>query len=113
MAALTTHILDTSIGQPADAVRVELTQNNEVICSAITNADGRTDKPLLTGDQLRAGQYTLQFAIGSYFRARGVLLPEPLFLDIVRIDFGVSDPMAHYHVPLLVSPFGYTTYRGS
>lgn len=78
-----------------------------------TNADGRVDGPLLTGDTLEPGTYELRFHAGDYLRESGVQLPEPAFLDLIPIRFGISDPTAHYHVPLLVSPYGYSTYRGS
>jgi 5-hydroxyisourate hydrolase len=78
-----------------------------------TNTDGRTDLPLLSGDEMRAGVYELVFAVGEYFMSRGVPLPAPPFLDRVPVRFGIADPYAHYHVPLLVSPWAYSTYRGS
>jgi 5-hydroxyisourate hydrolase len=78
-----------------------------------TNADGRCDLPLLEGDALLAGRYELRFYVGAYFSARGLRLPDPPFLDLVTLAFGIADPAAHYHVPLLVSPWAYSTYRGS
>lgn len=84
-----------------------------LIAETATNADGRCDAPLLEGAAMRAGAYRLEFAVADYFRGRGVKLPEPPFLDRVSIPFGIADAAAHYHVPLLVSPFGYSTYRGS
>ena len=118
MAGLTTHVLDVSRGQPADGVRVELYElaggsDRELIADVVTNADGRTDKPLMSADQARAGQFELIFHAGDYFRRRREELADPPFLDIIPIRFGVADPRAHYHVPLLVSPWSYSTYRGS
>jgi hydroxyisourate hydrolase len=118
MAGVTTHILDVSIGRPAQGVRVELYDlgggsGRTLVADVTTNADGRTDKPLIRADAARAGQFELVFHVGDYFRSQGVQLPNPPFLDIVPIRFGVADPQAHYHVPLLVSPWSYSTYRGS
>jgi hydroxyisourate hydrolase len=118
MAGVTTHILDVSIGRPAQGVRVELYDlgggsGRTLVADVTTNADGRTDKPLISADAARAGQFELVFHVGDYFRSQGVQLPNPPFLDIVPIRFGVADPQAHYHVPLLVSPWSYSTYRGS
>jgi 5-hydroxyisourate hydrolase len=115
---LTTHVLDTAHGCPAAGVRLELwflqseVQQN-LLETFTTNADGRTDKPLLEGAALQSGQYKLVFYIGPYFARKGLTLPEPNFLDQVPIQFGVADSTAHYHVPLLVSPWAYNTYRGS
>jgi 5-hydroxyisourate hydrolase len=113
MSGLTTHVLDTMLGRPAAGVALRLSRGGTLLAETATNADGRCDQPLLTGDQLTAGAYRLEFEVGAYFRALGVLLPEPAFLETVAIDFGVADPLGHYHVPLLVSPFAYSTYRGS
>ena len=113
MSGLTTHVLDTMHGRPAAGVRLRLLRDGEVLADRMTNADGRCDAPLLAGEDLVAGRYELVFEIGAYFRAAGVVLPEPAFLEEVTIAFGVADPAAHYHVPLLVSPFAYSTYRGS
>ncbi|PZQ63971.1 MAG: hydroxyisourate hydrolase [Phenylobacterium zucineum] len=113
MAGLTTHVLDTAHGKPAAGVALRLLRDGEVIAAALTNADGRCDQPLLPGELLTAGRYRLEFDVGAYFRRLGVALPEPAFLETVVLDFGVAEPRAHYHVPLLVSPFGYSTYRGS
>jgi len=113
---LTTHVLDTANGCPAAGIALRLSRlgtDAAVLCTTLTNADGRCDAPLLAGGALRAGQYELVFHVGAYFAARGVQLPDPPFLDEIVLRFGVSDPAAHYHVPLLVSPFGYSTYRGS
>lgn len=100
-------------GRPAAGVSLRLSRGGELLASAITNPDGRCDQPLLTGAALAAGRYRLEFDVGEYYRDMGVALPEPAFLDVVTIDFGVSDTASHYHVPLLVSPYGYFTYRGS
>lgn len=110
---LTTHVLDTAAGRPAAGVALSLFRDGAAVARAVTNADGRCDAPLLAGAALVAGRYELVFAVGAYFRAAGVALPEPAFLDEVPVRFGIADPAAHYHVPLLVSPYGYSTYRGS
>lgn len=115
---LTTHVLDTVRGRPGAGIRVELarvdpdTGARETLTSAITNPDGRTDKPLLEGDALTPGVYELTFSVGRYFSG-GEDGDEVPFLDEVPLRFGVGDPAAHYHVPLLASPWSYTTYRGS
>jgi 5-hydroxyisourate hydrolase len=113
MSGLTTHVLDTMHGQPASGVSLRLWRDGEAVVSTTTNRDGRCDGPLLSGDQLTPGRYRLEFDIGAYFRGRGVALPSPAFLEVVVIDFGVAEAGGHYHVPLLVSPYGYSTYRGS
>ena len=114
MGRLTTHVLDTARGQPAAGLAVALRKaDGEEVARAVTNKDGRCDAPLLEGDAMRPGAYELIFEAGRYFDAAGLALPEPKFLDRVVIRFGVADPEAHYHVPLLLSPFGYSTYRGS
>jgi 5-hydroxyisourate hydrolase len=113
MGRLTSHVLDTHAGRPAAGMRVELLADGALVAAIVTNADGRGDAPLLEGDALRAGRYELRFHVGAYFRARGVALPDPPFLDVVVVAFGVADADAHYHVPLLVSPWAYSTYRGS
>jgi len=105
--SLTTHVLDLSRGRPAAGVAITLVRGEEVVASAVTNRDGRTDAPLL--DRLEPGVYELRFAVADYFGGG----PEPPFLDVVPVRFGVSDPDAHHHVPLLVAPGGYSTYRGS
>ena len=117
MGRLTTHVLDTATGLPAAALQVELFRMRDdaatLLATTTTNADGRCDAPLLAGEAMIAGQYQLVFHAGDYFRQQGLELAEPLFLDRVPLRFGIADPSKHYHVPLLLSPFGYTTYRGS
>lgn len=114
---LTTHVLDTASGRPAAGIRIALYRvsgnSHRKIREAVTNADGRCDAPLLEGKDFQTGQYELIFFAGDYLRTTGAALPDPLFLDQIPIRFGVSDAAAHYHVPLLISPFGYSTYRGS
>ncbi|MEE2805301.1 MAG: hydroxyisourate hydrolase [Pseudomonadota bacterium] len=116
MGQLTTHVLDTSLGKPASAVRWTLCRIEETpiaVSSGQTNDDGRNDGPLLCGADLVEGTYELEFQVAEYFRNQGIELPEPAFLDRVVIRFGIADPSVTYHVPLLVSPYGYSTYRGS
>ena len=117
MGKLSTHVLDTAHGRPAAGVAIELFvvegEDRLRLAQARTNADGRCDAPLLEGDALRAGRYELVFAAGEYFVAQGVALPEPRFVDRVTIAFGVADPGQNYHVPLVVTPWSYSTYRGS
>lgn len=118
MSGLTTHVLDTALGQPAHRVMIDVFRINdevrEYLRTVHTNADGRVDGgPILDGETLRKGIYELVFHVGPYLRFHGHKLSDPPFLDIVPIRFGVGDPQAHYHVPLLISPFGYSTYRGS
>jgi len=110
---LTTHVLDTAHGCPAAGMAIKLHRGSTLLAETITNADGRCDAPLLKDDAFQAGAYALSFAVAPYFRAKGMILPEPPFLDIVTIAFGIADAKAHYHVPLLVSPYSYSTYRGS
>ncbi|WP_041675679.1 hydroxyisourate hydrolase [Ramlibacter tataouinensis] len=116
---LSTHVLDTAHGRPAAGMRVALYATGaggqaRLLKHVELNADGRApDGPLLDGASVRAGTYRLVFEVAGYFRGRGVELPEPPFLDQVALDFGIADPAAHYHVPLLVSPWSYSTYRGS
>ncbi|MGC4033745.1 MAG: hydroxyisourate hydrolase [Tepidisphaeraceae bacterium] len=114
MGKLTTHVLDTSHGKPAAGLRIDLFKGNDTVAfvSIKTNADGRADRPLLEGDSLAAGTYRLEFRVGDYFHAIGCG-DAGKFLDVVPIVFVVSDAAAHYHVPLLVSPWAYSTYRGS
>lgn len=117
MPKLSTHVLDTHGGLPAAGMAIEFCRVDDagetLIARLATNHDGRTDAPLLAGDALPTGRYRLRFAVGDYFRARGVALPEPAFLDAVAIDFGIAEPQGSYHVPLLCSPWSYSTYRGS
>jgi 5-hydroxyisourate hydrolase len=109
MSSLSTHVLDTTHGCPAEGVAVRLSAAGAALYTGTTDADGRCrDLPALT-----PGVYRLEFAVAAYFRARGVLLTDPPFIDAVPIEFGVAEGDGHYHVPLLVSPFGYSTYRGS
>ncbi|MBO0904407.1 hydroxyisourate hydrolase [Jiella sonneratiae] len=115
-ARLTTHVLDTMHGRPAAGIRIELARYEGAAAATVktvsTNDDGRVDAPLLSGDELRPGEYGLTFFVADYFRAAGVALADPPFLDVVPIRFGIAGP-AHYHVPLLISPYAYSTYRGS
>lgn len=118
MGRITTHVLDTAQGQPAAGVRVTLHRysglERMVVASLFTNADGRGDEPLVEGGALLAGTYELVFAIGEYFAAQDVLpTPNPPFFDEAVIRFTISDPGDHYHVPLLATPWSWTTYRGS
>lgn len=114
---LSTHVLDTMHGGPAAGMDVALftTQGDDatLVRRFTLNADGRSDGPLYDNDSLKAGTYRLVFDVAGYFKARGVALPEPNFLNRVSLDFGVAHPGQHYHVPLLVSPWSYSTYRGS
>ena len=110
---LTTHVLDTARGVPAAGVLIELRRGTHLLKTTRTNADGRTDEPLLAGAALEAGSYELVFHVGDYFAAAGLADGERPFLDEVPVRFGVADAGAHYHVPLLVSPWSYSTYRGS
>ncbi|MCC5989081.1 MAG: hydroxyisourate hydrolase [Pararhodobacter sp.] len=114
---LTTHVLDTARGCPAAGLKIALFRLEGAarvpLAQAVTNADGRTDSPILPAGRFGAGVYELVFQAGDYLRATGQDGAEPLFLDEVPIRFGISDAQAHYHVPLLLSPFGYSTYRGS
>lgn len=118
MGRLSTHVLDTALGKPASGVKIWLYRvsgnSHKKIAEVVTNSDGRTDAPLLLGDALKAGCYELVFHAGDYLRATGQAPAEgELFLDQIPIRFGVADAAAHYHVPLLISPFAYSTYRGS
>ena len=117
MGRLTTHVLDTAAGRPAAGLRVRLWHlpgdaEPVLIGECNTDADGRTPAPLLQADAFRPGRYQLEFGVGDYFRATGTALPDPAFLDEVVVRFGIAGDR-HYHVPLLVSPYGYSTYRGS
>jgi len=116
MGRLTTHVLDTAEGCPAGGVAVTLyrvSPEREMLARATTNADGRLDSPILDEAAFVPGVYELEFAAGAYFRASQPDLPEPSFVDDVVLRFGIADAAAHYHVPLLVSPWSYSTYRGS
>jgi 5-hydroxyisourate hydrolase len=116
MGKLTTHVLDTANGVPGTGIRItlyKLEPSREKLLETTTNSDGRCDKPMLEGDALKPGSYELEFAAGDYFRSQGKNLPEPLFVDVVVLRFGIANPNQHYHVPLLVSPWSYSTYRGS
>lgn len=117
MGKLSTHVLDIAQGKPAAGVRIDLfsvgAHGRRPLASAVTNADGRCGAPLLEGAALRAGQYELVFQAGDYFAAEGLALPTPRFIDAVTLAFGIAAPEQNYHVPLLVSPWSYSTYRGS
>lgn len=114
---LSTHVLDTHAGRPAAGIAVELYEfagkQAHLIATATTNADGRTDAPLIGGRPLPIGRYELQFAVGDHFRSRGIEQGDPPFLDIVPLRFSIAEPEGHYHVPLLCTPWSYSTYRGS
>ena len=118
MAGLTTHILDTANGCPGEGIRITLFRVDadgtlHPLKVAISNSDGRVDTLLLEGAEFQPGTYQLEFAAGDYFRARDTALAEPAFLDVIPIRFGIADEDTHYHVPLLVSPYSYSSYRGS
>jgi 5-hydroxyisourate hydrolase len=114
---LTTHVLDTARGRPAAGMAIELWRlegdERRLLVSTVTNADGRTDAPLLSDGALAVGVYELIFAVGVYFAGSGEGAAQPPFLDRVPVRFGIANPTAHYHVPLLTSPWAYSTYRGS
>lgn len=114
---LSTHVLDTGRGTPAAGIKIMLYRvtgnSHKKIAEMVTNADGRTDSRLLTGKDYKVGGYELVFCAGDYLRATGQASGDVLFLDQIPIRFGISDETAHYHVPLLLSAFGYSTYRGS
>jgi 5-hydroxyisourate hydrolase len=118
MGKLTTHVLDTAHGRPGAGVRLSLYAiadegGRTLLRTDTTNGDGRCNAPLLEGADVRAGRYELVFEAGDYFAAAGVELPSPRFIDQVTIAFGIADPAGNYHVPLVVSPWSYSTYRGS
>ena len=114
---LTTHVLDTANGRPAGGLAIRLlvieADRNRQLIATMTSRDGRCERPLLEGGDLQVGVYELHFHVAAYFAATGVPLPTPPFLDVVPVRFGIADTSAHYHVPLLISPYGYSTYRGS
>lgn len=118
MGRLSTHVLDTANGCPAAGMQVRLQRIGAdgvaaTVREVVLNADGRCDGPLLEGATMATGRWRLCFEVAPYFRARGVALPDPPFIDTVALDFGIADVNAHYHVPLLASPWSYSTYRGS
>ncbi|MGB7417166.1 MAG: hydroxyisourate hydrolase [Thermosynechococcaceae cyanobacterium] len=118
MGKLTTHVLDTAHGCPASNLTIELwflsaPDHKELLKTVTTNADGRTNEPLLAETAFKTGVYELVFVVGDYFKEKSSDLPDPLFLNRVPLQFGIADPTTHYHVPLLVSPWSYSTYRGS
>ena len=118
MGHLSTHVLDTAHGCPAAGMQVQLLRldaagNAATLRSLALDDDGRAGGPLLDAATMAVGRYRLVFQVAPYFRARGVALPEPPFIDVVQLDFGIADADGHYHVPLLVSPYSYSTYRGS
>jgi 5-hydroxyisourate hydrolase len=116
MGQLTTHVLDTSAGLPAAGIRIELHElastGTKLLGTTATGHDGRCPAPLLTGSNFRSGRYALTFHVAEYFLARGVTLPVPAFLEDVVVRIGIAQPSEHYHVPLLVSPWSYSVYRG-
>ena len=117
MGKLSTHVLDIGQGKPGVGVSIELygvsASGKALLKSTVTNHDGRCDIPLLQGDEMRVGQYELVFGAGDYFARQGVTMPTPRFIDRVVIAFGIADTEQNYHVPLAVSPWVYSTYRGS
>lgn len=117
MGRLTTHVLDTALGRPGRGIRIEVYSleggTRTRLKDVVTNDDGRCDAPILEGDLFTQGEFELVFHAGDYLRQQGVHAEEPRFLDVIPIRFGVADPSQHYHVPLLLSPYSYSTYRGS
>ena len=118
MGRLSTHVLDTTHGRPASGMVIELLEARaeggwKPLKTLTTNADGRTDGPILGPEEMRTGRFQLRFHVGAYFRALGLALPDPAFLEHVPIQFGIADASGHYHVPLLCTPWSYSTYRGS
>jgi 5-hydroxyisourate hydrolase len=117
MSGLTTHVLDLSHGQPASHVKVELyyseAQEWQLIKTVVTNSDGRLNEPLLSENEVKIGTYELIFHVGDYFRSKNIDLQNPAFLENIPVRFGIADLERHYHVPLLISPWGYQVYRGS
>jgi 5-hydroxyisourate hydrolase len=113
---LSTHVLDLSVGRPAAGIRIELRRiapGSALLKTVVTNQDGRTDAPLLGPDELASGTYQLEFHVGEYFTSRGVASSNTPFLDVVPVRFTISDSSASYHIPLLTTPWSYSTYRGS
>ena len=114
---LTTHVLDTTHGKPGAGLKVELYrvdgEQRRLLKSTLTNADGRCDAPLLGEDEIERGVYELVFHVAAHFAGAGAALADPPFLDVVPLRFGIAEPAKHYHVPLLISPWSYSTYRGS
>ncbi len=116
MGKLSTHVLDTATGRPAAKLKIELWSvgpQTSHVKTLITNDDGRTDSPVLAESEMAVGSYELRFHAGDYLRRSGAKLDEPAFLDVIPIRFGISSAVQHYHVPLLLCPYGYSTYRGS
>ncbi|MSQ19860.1 MAG: hydroxyisourate hydrolase [Betaproteobacteria bacterium] len=117
MGHLSTHVLDTANGQPAAGMRIDFSERRDgqyvLVKTLHTNADGRTDRPVLQDTDMRVGEFELSFHVADYFRRRGTVLTKPPFIDQIPVRFGIHDPGAHYHVPLLCTPWSYSTYRGS
>ncbi|WP_111413692.1 hydroxyisourate hydrolase [Billgrantia lactosivorans] len=117
MGRLTTHVLDTAQGRPGQGICIEVYRlsggQRTALKTVTTNDDGRCDAPILEGDEFAVGEYELVFHAGDYLRQQGIQAGEPRFLDVIPLRFGVADDSQHYHVPLLLSPYGYSTYRGS
>jgi 5-hydroxyisourate hydrolase len=117
MGRLSTHILDTAQGRPAANLTIDLYylggESRQHLATFVTNSDGRTDEPLMQAEDMVTGVFELVFHVGDYFAGLGLDLPEPSFLELVPVRFGIADAAQNYHVPLLVSPYGYSTYRGS
>ncbi len=116
MGRLTTHVLDTALGRPAKGLKIELWSlegASSLLKTVTTNGDGRVDAPLLEGEGFKIGRYELRYHAGAYLKATGAPLTDPPFLDVIPLRFGIADKSEHYHVPLLLSPYGYSTYRGS
>jgi 5-hydroxyisourate hydrolase len=117
LAKLSTHVLDTMSGRPASGVRVRLFERRDgqlrLVKETVTNTDGRTDEPLLSGDTIDTGRYRIVFDMASYFQSLGVVLADPPFLEDVALEFGIADSEGSYHVPLVCTPWSYSTYRGS
>lgn len=117
MGHLSTHVLDTANGCPAAGMQVTLQRldgdRTTTLQTVTLNSDGRSDGPLLDAAAMATGRYRLLFEVAPYFRRRGAALPDPAFIDTVQLDFGIADATGRYHVPLLVSPWSYSTYRGS